>query len=249
MRPQLFMVSQEIMAALTLEELVATIKSMIEMNLLQAPFLNFDVCLPKDALNGVMAKYGFEGIDKRDVTCYIKYRLRDLNIDRTAGVRIDLSPVDRPDLSFIEFIERTNPDPEDRKQVLTQFRSLGLRVLSTLVVLLATKNVVKTVKVDKLAKLGIGKHRHSTTTTLTIGKITERSDGSAETGHGIEKRPHLRRGHPRDQRHGPGLQFVKRIFIQPMFVNVDKEWLAERTAYNVRLETPTKEEDPQDAPA
>ena len=60
-------------------------------------------------------------------------------------------------------------------------------------------------------------------TTIKIGKITEtmRFDGD---GHG-SVRPHLRRGHIRNQRVGKGLEEVKPIFIHPVFVNADEGWI------------------------
>ena len=60
-------------------------------------------------------------------------------------------------------------------------------------------------------------------TTIKIGKITEtmRSDGDGQSS----VRPHLRRGHIRNQRVGKGLEEVKPIFISPVFVNADEGWI------------------------
>lgn len=92
-------------------------------------------------------------------------------------------------------------------------------LLTGLVTLLATRNVVKTKKTDSLARsmLGNKKHAYIYTTTLTIGKITENEDGSAFTGKSL--RPHWRRGFPKTQHYGPGNKLTKDIFIQPVFVN------------------------------
>jgi hypothetical protein len=98
-------------------------------------------------------------------------------------------------------------------------------------VLLATRNVTREVKTSKLAKLGIGKNSYSKTTTLRIGNVTELQ--GSEAGIGVNRRPHLRRGHIRRQKYGPGFQFEKKIFVQAVFVNADEDWIAERTAYNV----------------
>ena len=49
-------------------------------------------------------------------------------------------------------------------------------------------------------------------------------------------RPHLRRGHLRNQRIGEGRKEVKQIFIQPVFVNADDGWIEnQRKEYRVRL--------------
>lgn len=115
---------------------------------------------------------------------------------------------------------------------------VGLDLLDILIVLLATKNVEKHVKESKLAKLGIGsKPRHQYTTSLSIGKVSEATSAEGQKDIAFERsiRPHLRRGHIRRQHYGPGLEFIKKIFIQPVFVNADPAWIAERTAYNVSL--------------
>lgn len=52
---------------------------------------------------------------------------------------------------------------------------------------------------------------------------------------GRRVRPHLRRGHVRRQHYGPGREFIRQVFIEPVFVNADEGWIAERTAYNVRM--------------
>lgn len=102
-----------------------------------------------------------------------------------------------------------------------------------LIVLLATKNVIKTTVRNRLAKFGVGKQRAEYVTTLSIGTITE-TEYEHGTPSGREVRPHLRRGHIRNQRHGPELIFVKKIWVQPVFVNSDREYVpAERVAYNV----------------
>jgi hypothetical protein len=102
-------------------------------------------------------------------------------------------------------------------------------------VLLATKNIDKKTtfnhkrsvspRTQKDAK------RYSHTTLIKIGKITE-SYGSS-TGSGGVKRAHLRRGHIRTQRFGKGNAEVKKIFIQPVFVNADENWINEQKTYRV----------------
>ncbi len=48
----------------------------------------------------------------------------------------------------------------------------------------------------------------------------ESTRSGGEGGEGPKKRPHVRRGHIRRQRHGPGLSQVKQIFIPHTFVNL-----------------------------
>ena len=113
-----------------------------------------------------------------------------------------------------------------------------IHILNLLIVALATKNVDRKNKPNTMAKQAIKptaiKKDYEYTTTLTIGKVlgAER-EGGGDTG-GWKVRPHLRRGHIRDQKYGPRLEFTKQIFIQPVFVNAADNLVLHRKAYNVR---------------
>ena len=97
--------------------------------------------------------------------------------------------------------------------------------LAFFVVLLATKNADKVT--ESIKKHGPKSRKrpraYDYVTTIKIGKITEtmRSDGDGQGS----VRPHLRRGHIRNQRVGKGLEEVKPIFISPVFVNADEGWI------------------------
>ena len=95
----------------------------------------------------------------------------------------------------------------------------------------------KAERVSKLAQLGIGKKRpeprYSYTTTISISYADIQDDGTG-TRPGHTKRPHLRRGHVREQHWGPANQFVKKIFVEPIFVNSDGEFVSSlRERYNI----------------
>lgn len=132
-------------------------------------------------------------------------------------------------------IEERNLSAKDQYSSL---KRLSTAVFYLLVVLLATKNVEKKEVINR--KLAAGKFNRSKayrkdypiTTTLTIGKITENHES---VGTGSTVRPHLRRGHIRNQHYGPNNEMTKKIFIQPVFVNADEGWVANREAYNVRM--------------
>jgi hypothetical protein len=104
-------------------------------------------------------------------------------------------------------------------------RRMAGHYVITLVVLLATKNASKTT--EKIKKHGPKSRKrpreYDYITTIKIGKITEtqRGDGDGQSS----VRPHLRRGHIRNQRVGKGLSEVKPIFIQPCFINADESWI------------------------
>jgi hypothetical protein len=113
-----------------------------------------------------------------------------------------------------------------------QFMSVFL--IRLLVVALATKGAHKERKIDNLVRMGIGKkdgRRHLYTTTITVAEV-EKPEGVA-TATGRTMRAHLRRGHVRRQHYGPGNEFSKKIFIEPVFVNSDKEYVSLRDRYSV----------------
>jgi len=104
-----------------------------------------------------------------------------------------------------------------------------------LITLLATRNIVKTRKENKLLKLGIGKHngkvKYRYSTTISIPKDLD-ADPDNHTP-GKTKCPHLRRGHIRSQHYGPKNAYIKKIWIQPVFVNADEDFVSTRTHYNM----------------
>lgn len=103
------------------------------------------------------------------------------------------------------------------------------------IVLLATKYVRKTREVDKLAKLGIGKNKGNPLyrTTLSLARVDDIPESEKGTPTRRHYRPHMRRGHIRNQHWGPNLQFTKRVFIEAIFVNSDRAFVSPREYYNV----------------
>lgn len=110
-------------------------------------------------------------------------------------------------------------------------------VRELLIVMLATRNVVKTTKQHKLAKMGIGKKswRSQFDYTTTISLPAELEDDPDRPPTGTAKAPHLRRGHVRRQHFGPGRQYEKKIWVAPVFVNADPDFVNHRKAYNVSV--------------
>jgi hypothetical protein len=112
---------------------------------------------------------------------------------------------------------------------------MNLFIYKILIVLLATKNcdrktVENTIRANSKKARDDAKH-YSTTTYISIGRITETC--RHESGSRSSVRPHLRRGHLRRQKHGEGRQEVKTIFIPPIFVNADREWITDRKKYKL----------------
>src|SRR5262249_26360389 len=118
--------------------------------------------------------------------------------------------------------------------ISTDLRIAGEPFCDLLISLLAVRNIQKTTKIDKLAKLGIGrnKHRYVYTTTLCLPP-PHLIEGEESTPTGIKRCPHLRRGHIRRQRHGTGNQLTRKIWIEPVFIHADAEFVNQRTAYRI----------------
>lgn len=134
--------------------------------------------------------------------------------------------------------KKLNGNNEDSiKYYKSIMSNIALKIRQILIVLLATKNHVK----EELLNKDIARGRYNKkqayrkdypiTTTILIGKITETYQSKGGTG--AAKRPHMRRGHIRTQHYGPKNELTQKIFIQPVFVNADEGWIAERKAYNV----------------
>jgi hypothetical protein len=257
---QRFVISPEIFKSISPEEVNATYKDMLELKIHKPPYRHFDIEL--DAINvfspnsiSIPKGTQYDGdigdlIEKtaeqarnllrNKFNVLIKYNYSDnLNSDEfSVGVYTD-----KNDGNFKHFkkISETNGELTVPTGVvkfeLVRLEGFTVVVLRMFIVLLATKNIIKEVKLNKLAKLGIGKNKHRPwqVTYLKIGKITESvsKSGTPKSGTGIILRPHLRRGHKRDQHYGLGNKYTKSIFIQPTFVNADKEWIADRSEYRV----------------
>jgi hypothetical protein len=249
---QLFLIGADLLNSLSVEEIEATYADMVEMGIAQPPYTEFDIRMPLWAYAKSLGRF----LDRYNEEYAKLERERRRLVGEGEPAKIDLvelsseqkdtfaaSPFDlnysftfgtdgRSDQQWFMSLHgrASNKHPVSSPQTAD-------RVLMMFVVLLATRNVTRDVKINKLAKLGIGKNSYSKTTTLRIGEVTETS--GEQTGLGVHRRPHLRRGHIRRQKYGPGFQFEKKIFVQAVFVNADDGWIAERTAYNVsRAEPP-----------
>lgn len=215
---QLFIIPDELWDRISVEEVNATYNDMAELNIAQPPFDAFDVSVPmKRLFHNAKTHKPFEtGADSPIIFRYDKDQpCRELIPETKRPERMhDVSSMIRLDKN------RINNDVEEAEASL----------LRALIVLLATKNIIKEVKENKLAKLGIGKSPYKAITTIRVGVVTEHSENY--TNHS-SPRPHLRRGHIRNQPYGTGRELVKKIFIHPIFINADEGWIAQRTAYRL----------------
>lgn len=249
---QLFILDDQVWDSMTFEDVCATIEDMRELDIAKPPCQYFDIMTKARAIDLIYAHIveDEEQLGKKfykdDVI--FRFTLSD-DLDEVSSDLLIVSPYKKEPISFIEdlFNEIGGPfsnltEEQRREQYLEHkdwIMATGGWVLAYLLVALAAKNSVKTSKQNKLAKLGIGKknvkNSYAYTTTISIGKITETEKVGDGSKGGWTVRPHLRRGHIREQRFGPNNQYSKKVFIQPVFVNAVEGFVDNRAAYNVKM--------------
>lgn len=217
---QCFFLHPELFKSFRHNDVDAICKDLIELGLYQLPYPVVDV---KFRVNDFLSVRG-----KRDA-------FRDTEIGLIAGLGgpnprfYILDPIGRTYIDVSATLENAVISPEETKELLR----VNTVVEGTLIAILATKNTIKQLTVNKLAKLGIGKAEHVYTTTLRLPR--EFQDTEKATTEGRAVRPHLRRGHIRRQHYGPKNLAIKKVWIEPCFVNVDEDFLSKREAYNVSV--------------
>jgi hypothetical protein len=242
---QLFLISTSVWEALSFEEVEATFRDMQELGLAEPPYRRFTV--------GVMASSCIKFMEHDDDPTSA------LSLDPNSPFNgmayhhfdMDASPIMRlelegnklwPGVWSVEkrIAECLSPKTNTEDQIQwykQQYDKSTQDLYRAFIVLLATRNIEKRTIHNRLAKFGVGKHKAKYTTTLDLGKVVEAAyEGERpEPGHTSKHlRPHLRRGHIRRQHYGPNSEMIKQVFIQPVFVNADPTFIANRTAYNVR---------------
>jgi len=204
-RPHIFEIDVDVWEALSEEEISATVEAMKEFGIYKLPFETGEIIVRvrKRLKNGEAIS---EARGLRDgenfqefYTVYPKvprkalswYKANPAKLhNETVGSAIDDLGISIEHKKIVHKFRLRHGHPEYSRKFF----------IDGLVVLLASKGIVKSASQRKLAKFGIGKRDGEYTTTIKLARDLERHE-SVQTGGTV--RPHLRRGHIRTQHHGP----------------------------------------------
>ena len=235
---QLFILDDKVWDSMTFEDVKDTMDDMNEMEIAYPPCQYFDIMTKKIVMDRIYDRMNGTNHVKTSQHSHkdIKWRYNfdsDLK-DFTADMFAQYESTNK----WTSFLS----DPRNKGPIednIDGIKRMAEWILAFMLVALISKNAEKTVKENKLAKLGIGKkntkNSYKYTTTVTIGEITETIGAEDGSTGGWKVRPHLRRGHIREQHYGPNRQYSKKVFIQPVFVNAVEGFVNNRQAYNVRV--------------
>lgn len=247
---QLFVLGPEIWASISREEVEATGKAMLDAEIFNYPYDEFDVHAfgkSSDIMKWVfrMSDEDYAALKKTDHDTIVPFKFRFYDFEGRAffysmAMHLNGREIYLPAHSY----ELASRFPSVSKESADYMNDTAAdSILSTLLVLLATRNIDKDVQdspkryKDPLSKSGIRQIRNTDyryITTIKIGKITETVHGDG--AHRGPVRPHLRRGHIRNQRIGEGRKETKKVFIAPVFVNADEKWIeTQRKEYRVKI--------------
>jgi hypothetical protein len=234
-KPHLFRLSDDVLESFDMEDVRATYNDMAELGINKDPYPYYAVQVKYKFIQKFSEQarllVGDRGTAYSDVKDYIWTLIYDTDYDDDRygcdiymsfrGQEVDLKA------------EALRLKIKSHYDVVCK---IGEYMRYFLMVVLATRNVEKTIKKNTPRAISPMQRKDSVkydyTTTIKIGKITE--SYGASTGLGGRKRPHLRRGHIRTQRFGKGNAEVKKIFIEPVFINADENWINEQKTYRVK---------------
>jgi hypothetical protein len=218
---QLFMIDTHVWDSVNRDAIYDTAIALQELNLLKPPYAEFDI---KAVINSKALSMVFTGVPEKleppTSTLWFRYsvNLEDGSYKEKIRAGDEFYTID-------EIVVYKHPKEAERAVAKEEIKRISEFLITALIVLLLTKNAEKTT--EKIKKHGPKSRKrpreYDYITTIKIGKITEtqRGDGDGQSS----VRPHLRRGHIRNQRVGKGLSEVKPIFIQPCFINADESWI------------------------
>lgn len=209
---QLFIIGPRVFHAVSIEETQATIAALKELDLCKLPYDKVDVQFLFDDI-AVCRDTGLKFAEELGPEAAVRFT--NVTLDGYGDVFSIWA--NKPVENITCEVGDTYP------QFIAEF----------LITVLATRNIVKHTVERKSVKLGIGKKNNRYRYSTTISLPDELEDCSEHSTQGQPKCPHLRRGHIRRQHYGPHNSFIKKIWIQPVFVNADENYVSTRTHYNL----------------
>jgi len=224
-----FKISGDILNHMCIWDIRQTALDMKELGICNAPFENYCIQLKLSLLEKIAIEFMPKSYKQLWASSKFEiifvYSIED-------GTTFYNAYTSKNGMDFLPFDEYSQSHFEETAKFFDWSSSVLEQVL---IVLLATKNIKRDVQICN--KPNSRKRReqtlskYSSTTTISIGKISQTMRSANGTGGPV--RPHLRRGHIRNQPYGTGRLEVKRIFIQPMFVNADQGWIDTQKEYRV----------------
>lgn len=233
-----------------IDELRATMAAMREVGIDRAPYPDFFITTSEKATDKVSRFLGAISIDDWEPSPSSVMRFGFKNYTKSifevyegnntlefinGNVSIDV-------FGNIKERVRAGGDKEILADTLQGLYMVSRYMLHALIIGLVMRGARKerrAEKISKLEKLGIGKKRiskpYNYTTTLSVSSTEQNEENNAASGRSV--RPHLRRGYARDQHYGPANQYIKKIFVEPVFVNADVDLppMSQRERYNVNI--------------
>jgi hypothetical protein len=227
---QLFIVGRDLLKAVTFDDVNATCSALHELNLYALPFDSIDVDFPSDAVirprdsdNRMEPAWFLPGGQYYE---HGRVIIKNITTMENSPIHVKFywtSNPKWPGMDITNDLLTYTPDAHER------VRNLAANFM---IAVLASRNIIKNVKHNKMAKLGIGKCKYEYITTLLVPDKLENDIEHTPTGRTVC--PHLRRGHIRRQHHGPNNELIKQVWIAPIFVNADEQFVKSRKAYNMR---------------
>lgn len=230
----LFRISEKIWGSVELSTIIDTTKAMKEAGVFYPPFKQYSI---ETSATFGSAEWARKELELNSDILFLTDKKWNCEI-----VFDDLSTDEEPEYYFfLNLIDKNgkvivNLNKHLDNEIVCEYAHHLVQFLQcSLLVLLATKNADKTTVTNKIGSAQSREKKdakkYSTTTTIKIGAVTESVGGHGKVGG--KKRPHLRRGHLRNQRFGEALSEIKKVFIEPCFVNADDGWIDTMKDYRV----------------